>query len=146
MILDIRENIIKTLKTNFQNHKIYGEKKTQGLTRPCFFVDILPIDAQKITPNMQEKSYIVDVQYMSLEDTKLKNLEMSEKISQLFTHVIGTGGKRISVTNERFEIIDGILHYLFDIDFILIGKQTDEHELMKNINLNREVFTWDFHE
>lgn len=43
MIVDIQHSIIKQLKTNFPDHKVYGEKVEQGLVRPCFFVDILPI-------------------------------------------------------------------------------------------------------
>ncbi|MCM3730069.1 hypothetical protein M3196_00095 [Fictibacillus nanhaiensis] len=138
MMIDIRNEVISILKANFPNHKLYGEKVTQGLIRPCFFIDLIPIDIVKLSPNMQERSMIIDVQYMSLEDTKLKNLEMAETLGQLFT-TIEFGEFKAKVSNERFDIVDGILHYLFDLDFIVIGKQEEQIDLIGNINLNEEA-------
>jgi hypothetical protein len=139
MMLDIRNEIIKVLKNNFPDHKIYGEKVTQGLIRPCFFVDLIPVDIEEINPEMQERSMFVDIQYMSNEDTKAKNLETAETLSRIFT-IVEFNNFRIRTTNKRFEIVDGILHYLFDLDFIVLGSQEENTPLIGEINLNKEVF------
>lgn len=137
-MLSIRNSVMSVLKANFPDHKIYGEKVTQGLKRPCFFVDLIPIDILKRTPEVQEHSLITDIQYMSLEDTKEKNLEMVDKLGQLFSFV-EFNGFRVSVSNERFEIIDGILHYLFDLDFTLYGTRDDNLPMIGDVNIKKEV-------
>lgn len=139
MIIDIRKNIMKLLKANYPDHKIYGEKIEQGLVRPCFFVDMLPIDFEKLNTEMQKHLITVDIQYMSLEDSKEKNLEMASQLPQLFPFVSFESGKRIQCTNGQFEIVDGILHYLFDLDFIVRINVDEGLPMIGEINLNREV-------
>lgn len=134
----IRDSIVSKLATTFPDHTIYDEKVLQGLKRPCFFVDLIPIDIVKVSPNRQDRSMIVDIQYMSLEDTKTKNLETAELLGQLFS-VVEFNNFRVSVSNERYEMLDGILHYLFDLDFILIGGQTETEPNMGEFILNKEV-------
>lgn len=139
MNIEIQHSIMKRLKTEFPDHKIYGEKVEQGLVRPCFFVDLLPIDFEKINPELQRQLITVDIQYMSFEDTKEKNLEMASILPQLFHYVTLDDGKRIQITEEKFETIDGILHYLFDLDFIVKLIVDDGLPMIGEINLNREV-------
>lgn len=137
MILDVKDAIFKKLKSAFPDHKLYGEKVKQGLSRPCFFVDILPIDVNFRNKDMMERSIIVDVQYMSKEDTKEKNQEMSEQLIPLFEALtLPTGDIRL--INQRFEILDGILHLLFDIDVLVkIDRSSIEEpqELMGELHL-----------
>jgi hypothetical protein len=139
MIVDIQHSIIKQLKTNFPDHKVYGEKVEQGLVRPCFFVDILPITFEKINPEMQSQLVTVDIQYMSQEDTKAKNLEMASQLPQIFSYIELPDGKKIRITNEQFETIDGILHYLFDLDFIVKMNVDEGLPMIGQLNLNEEV-------
>lgn len=138
MMLEIRDSVIDILKENFPDHKTYDEKVTQGLKRPCFFVDLIPIDVDDSNPNVEEHSMFIDVQYMSKEDTKNKNLEMIDKLRPLFK-VLRFNGLCVSPTNKRFEIFDGILHFLFDVDFILYGSSEENLPNIGNVNLKKEV-------
>lgn len=138
MILETKKAILSNLKIAFPDHKLYGEKVVQGLVRPCFFVDIIPIDVEKINSTMQSRSIMVDVQYMSKEDTKQKNLEMSEKLIDVFEKLTLVDND-VNPINKRFEIIDGILHFLFDLDVLIFYKETNTGPLMGQINLNGGV-------
>jgi hypothetical protein len=144
MMVDIRDSVISILKTNFPDHKTYDEKVTQGLKRPCFFVDLIPVDVDDSHPNVEEHSMFIDVQYMSKEDTKEKNLEMIDKLRPLFK-ILEFSGLRVSSSNKRFETIDGILHFLFDLDFTLYGKQDENLSTIGSVNLNKEVLRWGSH-
>jgi hypothetical protein len=141
MMIEIRDFIIDVLKANFPDHKVYDEKVTQGLKRPCFFVDLIPIDMDDSNPNIEEHSMFIDVQYMSKEDTKEKNLEMVDKLRPLFK-IIEFNSLRVSASNKRIEMIDGILHFLFNLDFTLYGKQEDNLPTIGNVNLKKEVLQW----
>jgi hypothetical protein len=144
MMIEIRDSVINILINNFPNHKVYDEKVTQGLDRPCFFVDLIPIGMEDSNPNVEEHSMFIDVQYMSKENTKEKNLEMVDKLRPLFK-MIEFNGFRVSSSDKRFEIIDGILHFLFDLDFTLYGKQEENLPNIGNVNFNKEVIKWGFH-
>lgn len=135
MMTQIQRSIMTKLKTEFPTYKIYGEKVEQGLIRPCFFVDLLPIDFEEINSEMHKYLVTVDVQYMSLEDTKAKNIEMIPIIPQLFTYISLTDGTKIQTINGQFEIIDGILHYLFDLEFIARLDIAPTEPLIGEINL-----------
>ncbi|MCM3599391.1 hypothetical protein M3175_01505 [Robertmurraya korlensis] len=137
-MVKIKDSIVKVLSDTFTDHQVYDEKKTQGLKRPCFFVDIIPVAFEKPTPNQQERSIIVDVQYMSLEETKEENLVMSEELGQMFS-VISFDTYKIKPSEERYEIVDGILHYLFDLDFTVYGTQEDSTPMIGQVNLTKEV-------
>lgn len=134
MILEIKKAIFQKLKQAFPDHTLYGESVKQGLSRPCFFIDILPINVNFINPTMIERSIIVDVQYMSKEDTKQKNLEMSEQLIPLFeTLTLPTG--EVRPINQRFEILDGILHFLFDLDVLVrIDRSDENNDIMGEIH------------
>lgn len=136
MIIDVRKSIMKQLKFEFPDHKVYGEKVEQGLQRPCFFVDILPIDVEKFNKEFQKHLITVDIQYMSKEDTKEKNLEMASLFPQVFDYVLLENGNQIKITNEQFETIDGILHYLFDLEFMVKLNIEDDEPMIGEININ----------
>jgi hypothetical protein len=144
MMVDIRDSVINVLRSNFPDHKIYDEKVVQGLKRPCFFVDLIPVDIDDSNPNVEEYSMFIDVQYMSKEDNKQKNLEMADELRPLFK-ILEFKGFRVLPTNKRFEIFDGILHFQFDLDFTLYGKQEDNLPAIGNVNLKKEVLRWGSH-
>lgn len=137
-MVKIKNSIVEVLSQTFTDHQVYDEKKTQGLQRPCFFVDILPIALEKVSPNQQERSLIVDIQYMSSNETKEENLIMAEELGQMFP-IISFDTYKVKPSEERYEIVDGILHYLFDLDFTVYGTQEDSTPMIGQVNLTKEV-------
>lgn len=121
MIVSIRDSIIKELRKQFPTYKIYDEKVTQGLKRPCFFVDLIPVVIEKISPTLKEYSMFVDIQFMSKDKTKTENLAMVSKLESLF-ETISFQDLTVKPGEKRFEIVDDILHCIMDIDFTLIGE------------------------
>jgi hypothetical protein len=138
MMLALRDAIIGKLKTAFPDHKIYGEKVQQGLKKPCFFITILPGDFTDLSKSMQQREITVDIQYLSEEETNVKNIEMADLLTDLFMK-IEFNGLTVNVIEKRFEIVDDILHFFIDLDFIFMLKDTEQHELMQEIIHNKEV-------
>mgnify|MGYP001770544473 CR=1 FL=1 len=138
MMLALRNAIISKLKTIFPDHKIYGEKVEQGLKKPCFFITVLPGDVIELSKSVQQREITVDIQYLSAEETNAKNIEMADILTDLFKK-IDFDDLSLNVIEKRFEIVDDVLHFFIDLDFILILKDTEEHELMQEIIHNKEV-------
>lgn len=138
MMLSLRDAIISKLKTTFPDHKIYGEKVEQGLKKPCFFITVLPGDVIELSKSMQQREITIDVQYLSEEETNAKNIEMADLLNDLFQRIT-FDGLTVSVIERRFEIVDDILHFFLDLDFIVMLSDTEQHELMQEIIHNKEV-------
>lgn len=143
MIVSIRDSVISELREQFPEHKIYDEKVLQGLKKPCFFVDLIPVAIEDVTPNLKEYSLFIDVQYMSKGETKHENLIMTENFTKMF-NTISFDNLSVNTTDKRFEIVDGILHCIFDLDFKVIGTNTTDAEnigeLIHNKTLNEGGF------
>jgi len=138
-MLALRDAIISKLKSAFPDHKIYGEKVEQGLKKPCFFITILPSNFSDLSKSMQQREITVYIQYLSTEETNVKNIEMVDILTDLFKQ-IDFNDLSVNVIERRFEIVDDVLHFFIDLDFILIWKDTEEHELMQEIIHNKEVW------
>ncbi|EMI10370.1 phage tail terminator family protein [Anoxybacillus gonensis] len=138
MMLALRDAIISKLKSAFPDHKIYGEKVEQGLKKPCFFITILPGDFTDLSKSMQQREITVDIQYLSIDETNVKNIEMADILTDLFKK-IDFNDLSVNVIERRFEIVDDVLHFFIDLNFILILKDTEEHEFMQEIIYNEEV-------
>lgn len=138
MMLSLRDAIISKLKTTFPDHKIYGEKVEQGLKKPCFFITVLPGDVIELSKSMQQREITIDIQYLSEEETNAKNIEMADLLNDLFQRIT-FDGLMVNVIERRFEIVDDILHFFLDLDFILMLKDTEQHDLMQEIIHNKEV-------
>ncbi|MGG3210555.1 DUF6838 family protein [Geobacillus stearothermophilus] len=135
----IRNAVIGKLKTAFPDHKIYGEKVEQGLKKPCFFITILPGDVIELNKSMQQREITIDIQYLSEEETNAKNVEMVDSLNDLFRS-IAFDGMKVNIVERRFEIVDDILHFFLDLDFIVMLSDAEQHDLMQEIIHNKEVW------
>jgi len=139
MMTAIRNAVIGKLKTAFPDHKIYGEKVEQGLKKPCFFIAVLPGDVIELNKSMQQREITIDIQYLSEEEMNAKNVEMADLLNDLFRNVT-FDGLTVNVMERRFEIVDDILHFFLDLDFIVMLSDTTQHDLMQEIIHNKEVW------
>ena len=139
MMTAIRNAVIGKLKTAFPDHKIYGEKVEQGLKKPCFFITILPGDVIELNKSMQQREITIDIQYLSEEETNAKNVEMVDSLNDLFRS-IAFDGMKVNIVERRFEIVDDILHFFLDLDFIVMLSDAEQHDLMQEIIHNKEVW------
>lgn len=138
MMIDIRDSVLKEIREKFPNYKIYDEKVLQGLKRPCFFVDLIPVNIERLSPTLKEYSLFVDVQYMSEKETKEEMLIMVDQFETMFNS-ISFGNLIVQTSNKRFEIVDDILHCLFDLDFTVIGEEIEEAEKIGDLVFNSKV-------
>lgn len=138
MMASLRNAVISKLKTAFPDHKIYGEKVEQGLRKPCFFITVLPGDVIELNKLMQQREITIDIQYLSEEETNAKNVEMADLLNDLFRS-IAFDGLTVNIVERRFEIVDDILHFFLDLDFIVMLSAAEQQDLMQEIIHNREV-------
>nr|WP_223811982.1 hypothetical protein [Geobacillus sp. 46C-IIa] len=87
---------------------------------------------------MQQREITIDIQYLSEEETNAKNVEMADLLNDLFRS-IAFDGLTVNIVERRFEIVDDILHFFLDLDFIVMLSAAEQQDLMQEIIHNREV-------
>lgn len=137
MYESFKKSIMRELKKEFNDCTIYGEGVEQGFKRPSFFVSVIPVTNEFTNKNRRERGTMLDIIYFSKKDTHTENLKMMDELCDMF-RTLEVEGRTFICKKQRFNIVDGLLHYMFDID--LIEFERAEHgEIANEININKEV-------
>lgn len=115
-LLDIQKAIGKKLDSKFNTHYIYTEQVKQGLKRPSFFVNIMPISTNNYVA-YKDKLINVDIMYFSKNETSTENLEMINLLEDLFKMLLTIQDRKITIESLNFKVVDNILHCIFSLDF-----------------------------
>lgn len=119
---------------------IYGSEVKEGFTRPCFFVNLLPIASDTFKTDTSENSLMVEIVYFSANKTDLENLKMYDVLKGLFSPTLSVGTRKIRIEKFRAEVIDEEDHIYavkFDLNFYdEIVDNTAVADPMTTLNLN----------
>lgn len=134
-LIDLNKAINHILKTNFPGHKLYAGEVTEGFERPCFFTQVVPLRSEYETKNYKSDRLMVVINYFNENDTELENIKMHDKLSNIFTMTLKVKGRCFLLQNIRSSIVDSVLQFRFDLDFLSkVGKQ-EEHEIMEELEI-----------
>lgn len=100
--------------------KIYGNEVKEGFSRPCFFVNLVPVKSEIFKKDTRENSLMVEIVYFSANKTDLENLQMYDTLQGLLTPILAIGTRNLLVQNFRAEVIDEMDHIYaikFDLNF-----------------------------
>ncbi|AFM40332.1 hypothetical protein Desaci_1306 [Desulfosporosinus acidiphilus SJ4] len=100
--------------------KIYGNEVKEGFSRPCFFVNLVPVKSEILKKDTRENSLMVEMVYFSESKTDLENLQMYDTLQGLLTPILVIGTRNLLVQNFRAEVIDELDHIYsvkFDLNF-----------------------------
>ncbi|KNY25002.1 phage tail terminator family protein [Pseudobacteroides cellulosolvens] len=119
IITNIKDSIVKALKTSYPTYEIYDEIIKQGFQEPCFFVKIIEQDTKKECKNrfkfnimfdihcfLDENTVNMDEQYHMIAEDLYEKLELFSDLS----------GGNLRGLNKRHNIEDKILHFFLDIN------------------------------
>lgn len=114
--------------------RIYGNEVKEGFQRPCFFVQVLPVQDQIESANLERRLITVIIHYFSEHGTDPENLTMADTLRQTFGMIISAGGRKLTRGEARTDTVDGVLQFKFDLSFYdePAGAGTKEpYDLMK---------------
>lgn len=115
-LLDIQKAISKKLNSKYNNYYIYVEEVKQGLKRPSFFINIMPISTDNFVA-YQDKLINIDIMYFSKNETNAENLDMINLLEDLFKMTLEINDRVITIKSLNFKVVDDILHCSFSLDF-----------------------------
>lgn len=134
MMVDLKNAINSVLKANFPETKIYPGEVDEGFNKPAFFTQIIPITSDYETTNFTSHRLMVVVNYYNKGSTELDNLKMHDKLKKAYGMTLKVNHRSFLLKNIRSEIVDEVLQFRFDLDFLVNQEKIDEHELAGEIN------------
>ena len=119
MVNSILNAITKQLGTTFGNsYRYYVENVEQGLTKPCFTVDMLtPLQRSK-SPVLYDRTMPIVVHYFSDSKTDIKNhyYSMGEQIVECLEYLPFEGTKLLG-ENISWQVVDDVLQVFITYKF-----------------------------
>lgn len=131
---DIQTAITNKLKTKFPAANVIDEEVERGFKKPAFFVQLLPVSRNLETPVYVRRVISTEIQYLSLKQTRIENMEVQDQLEELFGSPLVVGDRYLLIDNVEAEIVDKELNFSFEIDFI-DNREEEPGEYMENLNL-----------
>lgn len=135
-IVDIKKAVNNVLRAKFPDIELYSDDTKKGFKRPAFFTQIVPITSNYETINYMSHRTMIVINYFSKNGTDLENLRMDEDLRKAFGMTLKVNQRSFLLQNIRSEIVDEALQFRFDLHYLAGIEKTEEHEVMKELNIN----------
>lgn len=142
-LIEIKDIIIQKLTNSFPSLNIYGEENGQQLQKPALLVKFRPISMAIENKYHRRKFINVEIQFHSLNGTNEEDLEMIDRLYEVFDPVLTVKDRILTINVIRTRIKDNILKLSFYLDFTdsieeTKGYQYQEYELMQELEMKEE--------
>lgn len=116
-LIDIQNAVSKSISDNIKEEAyIYVEEVKDGLKRPAFFIEVLPVKTDNYL-NHLSKLILVEIMYLCKDKTMKENLEMANMLENIFNLSMTVKDRRLTVNTLNYEIVNDILRCSFTLEF-----------------------------
>lgn len=116
---DLLNGLKTILFNNFTGHTIYSEEIKQGMKRPSFFIQLMPLVSHNFNEYYREQRALVDISYYSDEKPDLqsnfKNFEMANNLESVLNTDIKVLDRNLNLKELEFETVERVLHSTFTL-------------------------------
>lgn len=118
----VKSCIVKALKKNYPDVKVYKERQDQNMADPCFFVRILDTDQNKKTLAITQRDLLVNVRYISSGKLEV----MDEVANTLFTilPVLSDENIKLRAKSIKGNVQDGVLQMFIEYGVSLVHSES----------------------
>ncbi|MBW6408486.1 phage tail terminator family protein [Clostridium weizhouense] len=131
MMNELKSKISTMLVEKFPAVTLYDQELEQSFNKPCFFVQILASKQIKELNRRYRCNLSFDISYLSNKESKnLDYFNMADSLYKLLEY-IEVDKKLYRAVNMKYEITDGVLHFIFQVNFNLLKafKEQDMNNL-----------------
>lgn len=139
MINKIIVGIAQALNSQFgDDYEIHCQEIEQDLKEPCFLILLLNASNEQLVGDRYSRKQPFDILYFpkSENDSRVEMYEAIEKLNDVLEY-INFGDGLLRGTNMKGQIIDDVLHFFIDYNFIVI-KQGDK-DYMQQLTIKGRV-------
>lgn len=140
---EVISSISKILRAKFTSTeavKIYKDKPTQGMDKPCFFIEQLNLDTTSEMRARAQKDYLLDIRYHP-KDTDTEARTTMNTIAEKLSASVGEipiVGQAVKNRGMKSNIVDGVLHFIVSYSFKVV-EQPEAQPLMETIDITERV-------
>lgn len=98
---------------------VYKDIPTQGMVKPCVFIQIVTDDSNRLTKNSFMRSYILDIRYHPADDNNMKDTTCSQIATKMLDYVntINVSGLPVKAQEMQCKVQDEVLHCIITYRF-----------------------------
>lgn len=137
-LTELKAALIKLLKTKYPDFKYYSTSVMENYTRPCFFTQIKPVEADITNYNTRSNRVVFYVTYLAKKSDEAETLQMVDDIRDLFGLYVQVGERAVRVESYDWDFI-GDDRNIPDISIGLYWYDRIEHKT--DAPLIEEVYT-----
>lgn len=118
VILNVKDSIIKKIKTIYPSYEVYDEMPKQDMEEPCFYIKIIELTTNKEMNNRYLMNIMFDIHYFLDENTENMNEQyhsMAEILYEALEIFSDLSNGYLRGLNKRHDIQDNVLHFFVDV-------------------------------
>lgn len=144
---DIYRSINTVIKSSYPTIPIISKEVVEGVEKPYFFVQILPIKLENTSINYKDKKYSVIITFFQKVPDSVKDIEVFECIQSTFGYGLKIVSNDDTTTQQVYAIVsdydmdyvgqdDNIMQCSFDICYTEYIEMTYEEPTADNLEIN----------
>ena len=132
-IADIKKAVVSVLKKN--GYTVTATEVQEGFSKPCCFVDVLPVQVTVESANCERVTDSVEITYFPAVETKEEMVAAAEHFKNIFLYSSLAVNDRFLSTNEiTFDADKSSLVTNFDLEYLQeTNVKREEHPKMQKL-------------
>lgn len=134
-LMELYRALDNVLSKSFPEIKIHSNDTKEGFSKPCFFTQIIPMTMDYETVNYMSNKTMIIINYFSETGKEIDNLKMQDKLIKAFGMTLKVNQRHFLCKNIRSEIVDSVLQFRFDLDYLTGLTKEENRDSMENLDL-----------
>lgn len=124
VFLSIKDSLIKLLKGIYPNFAVFAEEisKTRGDDEPdiedYFFIDMTAPSCTTIDGCHSSYDVFIDIICCTKDGLNRTYFGIGDRLDKMLRPVFCFENRAITVTDGSWQVVDGLLHYTFHLNFV----------------------------
>lgn len=133
---DVISIVVRNVKNKYPDLDVEKEDVKQGANLPFFYVYIIQSSREKQVGRKYKQSFQMAVKYYSKSETAAECFDTASGLWDVFK-LMEFNNKVVKAKNLEYKVIEGVLHFYFDIENIEL-ESTDVSKF-GNLEVNIDV-------
>lgn len=99
-----------------------------------FFVDIIPVGNSTMSEYHTKRNVLIDIACHTKEEQNAEYLIMADTIDEKIRPVFRFEDRAITITEASSRVVDKVLHYTFNINFVDSVEEPEQSPFMDELN------------
>lgn len=143
---DILQAVKDVIKKYNLNATIYFKETTEGYSRPCYFIDVLPVTKRQEMYGVYNISVLIVISYFSNTNNSIENMDILDNLTNTFCGVLQVLNRVLIIEEFQIEEVGGNnreFNLTFNLQYKDVLETKEENtEIARDLSLkikNKEV-------